>query len=89
MPTKESRSKGGKITGKMYAESGHMNKMIKLSNEARRTPILQYHKNGTFIREWISISDVCRELNLHKANITRVCKGRGKTSGGFVFKYKE
>lgn len=85
-------SMGGKvqglIQGKKNVESGHMAIMIKNSIEARRKPILQYHKNGTFIKEWDSIVEAGNELNLDRGSITKVCKGKLKTCGGFVFKYK-
>ena len=93
MHTKESRSKGGsiggkiagKIGGKRNVESGHLAMM----HEANKKPILQYHTDGTFIREWGSGKQAACELNLHRSAITFVCKGKYKTSGGFVFKYKE
>jgi hypothetical protein len=80
---------GGKIRGKISVESGHMVIMTKKSIEARRRPILQYHKDGTFIREWESALEAGNELNLHATSITQACKGKLKTTGGFVFKYKE
>ena len=93
MPTKESRSKGGsiggkiagKIGGKRNVESGHLAMM----HEANKKPILQYHKDGTFIKEWGSGVEAANELNLHRSAITFVCQGKYKTCGGFVFKYKE
>jgi hypothetical protein len=86
---KSIQSMGGKIGGKKCVESGHMAIMIKKANEVTRKPIIQYHKDGTFIREWGSGVEAARALNLHQPNINKVCKGKGNHTGGFVFKYKE
>lgn len=48
-------------------------------------PILQYSKEGKFIKEYKSISEV------GFVSITSICNclsGRSKTAGGFVWKYK-
>lgn len=55
----------------------------------RRKPVLQYSKNGDFIKEWTSIYDAAQELNLHQTNICYACNGKRKSSGGFIWKYKE
>lgn len=50
-------------------------------------PVLQYDKEGNFIREWECIADAERELNIpHK--ITLVCQGKRKSTCGYVWKYK-
>ena len=51
--------------------------------------ILQFDKQGNFIQEWESISEAARQLKLQGANICKVLKGERKTSGNFIFKYKE
>jgi len=89
MRAKGNPSLGGKIGGKIAVESGQWASIKHLGAIANRRPILQYHKDGTFIREWGSGVEVARELNLHRGNITSACQGKYKTTGGFVFKYKE
>jgi len=49
-------------------------------------PILQYNLNGDFIKEWSSITEIKRVLNLK--NITGACKGKYLTCGEFIFRYK-
>lgn len=51
-----------------------------------KKPILQYSKDGEFIREWTSASDV--QFIKRKA-IVECLSGRNKTAGGFIWKYKE
>lgn len=45
--------------------------------------VLQLTKEGSFIKEWDSISDVYGDLKIIPADITAVCKGRAKSAGGF------
>ena len=52
-------------------------------------PILQYSKSGDFIREWKSASEVKRVLGIDNSHIIHCCKGKRKSSGGFVWRYKE
>ena len=52
-------------------------------------PILQYSKSGDFIREWKSAAEVERVLGINNSDIIQCCKGRRKSSGGFIWKYKE
>lgn len=51
--------------------------------------ILQYTKDGQFVKEWCCAYDAMRELNINQSSITKCCKDKLKTSGGFVWKYKE
>ena len=49
--------------------------------------ILQFDTEGNFIKEWQSIKQAF--LKLHISKIGLVCKGRRKTAGGYIWKYKE
>ena len=52
--------------------------------------VLQYSIDGRFLKEWPSATDA--SLGLGKkiiAGIGMVCKGKRKTAGGFIWKYKE
>jgi hypothetical protein len=92
----KARVKGGKRAAKVNgnkqglinAKNGHMERMRKRTIEVCSIPIVQYDKDGSFIREWDSGAMAARELGLDKSSIMRVCKGKQLTSGGFVFKYK-
>ena len=47
----------------------------------------QYDINGNFIKTWESISNIEKELGILGTHISRVCKGKRKTTGGYIFKY--
>ena len=65
---------GGKIGGKKNA--------IKLS-----IPILQFTKDGTFVKEWPSAREAERQLGILQSSICNCLKGRYKSAGGFVWRY--
>lgn len=44
-------------------------------------------KNGEVIKEYTSIVEAADELNLNPNGITGVCRGRYKTTKGYIFKY--
>ena len=52
-------------------------------------PILQYSKSGDFIREWKSASEVEREFGINHSHIASCCRGKRKSSGNFIWRYKE
>lgn len=65
-----------------------MNNVIKANKESHIKPILQFDLKGKFIREWISIIKVKRELGINQSNISKCCLGKLNTSGGFIWKFK-
>lgn len=53
-------------------------------------PIMQYDKNGIFLKEYPSISEAVRENNYNdRTNIISNLKGKTKTAYGYVWKYKQ
>ena len=67
----------------------------KPSNEAREKsirkiikPILQYDIKGIFIKEYSSIKEAAISLQIHSTGIVYSAKGKRKTSGGYIWKYK-
>lgn len=61
---------------------------LKLGSEFSKKNIIQLDKNKLFIREWESLSDASRYLNINVGNISKCLKGKIKTSGGYIWKYK-
>ena len=77
---------GGKIGGKLGGKIGGKNPA---GIEKRSIPVLQFSKDGTFIKDWPSISEASRKLGIARTHICACCKGRIKSSGGYVWKYKK
>lgn len=53
-----------------------------------RKPVLQYEKDGSFVKEWASATEAASAFNTSVSRITECCKGIYKTSHGYVWKYK-
>lgn len=51
--------------------------------------VVQLEIEGGYVCEWNSMTDAARALNISSVVISRVCKGKGKTAGGFKWMYKE
>ena len=58
-----------------------------IGNKKLSIPILQFSKNGEFIKEWPSIKEAGRQLGIN--GICACLKGKCKSAGGFVWKYKK
>jgi hypothetical protein len=82
--TEEQKQKISKAkTGHVCYENKERNKKI---SEKNSKPILQYDKQGNFIKEWSSIKEVCLYFNI--TGIHRSLNDWNKNSKGFKFKYK-
>ena len=57
--------------------------------QANSKPVLQFSKDGNFIRKWESAAEVERVLGYTAGNIRHCCKNRVRTAYSFVWKYKE
>ena len=51
-------------------------------------PVDQYDLNGKFIQSFQSISKASQVLNIDSSSISKACRGKLKTTGGFIFKYR-
>ena len=75
-----SKGKIGKKPNKIYSNKNKPNYFL-------RKPILQYDIDGNFIKEWSCQAEAVKFTN--SPSIQRVLKGKIKTSGGYIWKYKE
>ncbi len=50
--------------------------------------ILQFDKCGNFIKEWIGLKSITKEIGTNSSNIANCCRGKIKSAGGFIWKYK-
>ena len=83
---REQMAKGGKIGGKIGGGSEAAKKAVK---EKLSIQILQFAKSGEFIKEWPSAMEAQRQLGIACSNICKCCKGKLKSAGGFVWRYKD
>ena len=58
-------------------------------SEKHSKSVLQFTKDGEFVREWKSTNDVQRNLGYFHNNISNCCNGKCKSSNGFIWKFKD
>jgi group I intron endonuclease len=63
----------------------HRKAMAKASGKA----VIQYTKEGHFVKEYISVSDAGRLSGVNHSNIRRVLQNYTKTAGGYIWKYAD
>ena len=55
----------------------------------RSKPIVQFTKDGEFVKNWDCAYDAQRELKYNVSHINQVLKNKRKTAYGFIWRYKE
>lgn len=86
---KEERDKIGKNFSKFWKENPNIKERMadKVSKALTKYKILQYTKNGEFIKEWNRVKDIIKENPTYKVhNIYAVCSGEKPSIYGYVWK---
>ena len=58
-------------------------------NSPLKKRVVMYDKEGNYIRSFESIREAGRIMNIGSQNISLVCKGKGKTAGGYIWRYAD
>ena len=83
------RFKNGKSKGKNKGKGRVVSKETrKKMAKAKSKPVCQYTKQGELLRIWSSIKEIEKELKIYHSEISEVCRGKRKSAGGYVWKYK-
>ena len=61
---------------------------IQRISEKHSKPVLQFTKDGEFVKEWKSARDVKITLNYSQGNISSCCTGKLKSAYNFIWKFK-
>lgn len=78
-----------KIMSELNKGRTHSDKSkLKMREKSRMKPVLQYSKEGVFIKEWECAKDVDTQLGIAKSSIAKCAKNNAKSAGGFIWKYK-
>lgn len=56
-------------------------------NAIGKKKINQYDLNGNFIKQWNSINEAGRTLNIFPQNISKVCRNQQKYAKGYIWRY--
>ncbi len=62
---------------------------ISLNTNWNIRKVIQLSKTNEFIKEWVSISEVTRNLDINQTSIIKCCKGEIKTAGNYKWMYIE
>lgn len=66
-----------------------INKKRFIKNHPKNKIILCYDLDNNFIKEFDSISNASKELNLDISHISKVCRNKLNKTGNYKFKYKQ
>ena len=80
-------NKGG--GGLSILSEEHKGKISKNNIGKNIKNVLQYDLEGNFIREWSSINQIEKELNIQSSLIVSCLKYRSQTSYNYIWRYKE
>ena len=73
-----------KMAYRLLKEAGLLHKRYPYSI---KTPVLQYSIDGDFIKEWSNVNNAAQALKIR--GIGEVCRGKQKSAGGYIWRYKE
>jgi hypothetical protein len=59
-----------------------------IRNKKLSKPVSQYDKDNNWIRDWDSAKQASIALGLSDTSVTMCLRGRQKTAGGFIWKFK-
>lgn len=78
------------VTWKQNRENLSTSKITGANNKQSRS-VVQLSCNGSLVKEFYSIAQAAREVNVNAKNITYCCqeKPKYKTAKGFIWKYKD
>ena len=74
-------------TWKENSDRGSSDRKNGINNKHSKS-VLQFTKGNVFIKEFYSTAQASRELNISQTGISKVCRGKYKSAGGYIWQYK-
>lgn len=59
------------------------------TNSPQLKRVNQYSKEGELIRKYFSIAEAAKTTGIDSSSISKCCRGKLKSTGGFIWKYEE
>ena len=59
----------------------------KRMSKTQSISIKQFTKDGVFIKEYPSMKEAARKLNISQGHISSCCKGKSKSAYGYIWRY--
>ena len=66
----------------------HKEKTLKACFNKNSKAVIQYTLDGQFLAEYPSVTEASKQNGIGVSNICICCKGKAKTAGGYIWKYK-
>lgn len=78
------------ILGAAGVSKSYKTKVVKnlLPTTVTAKAVIQYTLNGEFVKEWPSIADAARSLNINETGIQKCCKGLRCRYKNFIWRFK-
>lgn len=67
----------------------HTEQTKQIISKVQSRAVLMFDLEGNLIREYNSIINAAKDNNICKVAISHCCRGLTKTSGGYIWKYKD
>lgn len=61
---------------------------IERSNRTKYRKVIQFDKNGNEVARWDSLKAAAKSINRAQQNISRCCRGKAPSCGGYIWKYE-
>lgn len=76
-------------SGNRYCLGKHLSEETrqKMTESKPKKTVLQFSKDGEFIKEYPSIREAARQTKINHSSVIQCCKGQRKTAGGYVWQY--
>lgn len=68
--------------------NSHYGNHIENVREKHLKKVNQYDLKNNLIKHWDSIIDASLKLNIDSSSITKVCRSKRKSAGGYIWKYE-
>jgi len=81
------KARNAKIDWKASRAKAVVNTDYKAIAAKHEKSVLQFDKQGNFIKQWDSVKKAGIKLNITRRNIGECLRGRSKSAGGYVWKY--
>lgn len=66
----------------------YVKKRVEMYRKTFPKLVVQYTLDGEFVKEWVSMNEIQRQLGFNQGSISNCCNGRCKSVYGFLWKYK-
>jgi hypothetical protein len=76
-----------RTTIRNYLKKYDLFETFKLKYDFHSKPVLQLNLQGEIIKEWPSITDAANCIGIDRGSISRVCKGKGRSAKGYIWRY--